>query len=188
MKSLIAMMIITFYSYSQSNIDKVIAHARWQTTQLVRYDGKYYKIDYPNGDVPANIGVCTDVIIRAYRAIGMDLQKLVHEDIVKYKSVYDKRKFYRKETDSNIDHRRTFNLRTYFTRQGASKPVTNKESDYLPGDIVFWDVAAGHVGIVVDVKVPRTNRYYVVHNICCGPKMEDFLFAAKIIDHYRWRP
>jgi uncharacterized protein YijF (DUF1287 family) len=173
---------------TEAQISKVISHAKWQTTQKVKYDGKYYKIPYPNGDVPANIGVCTDVIIRAYRSIGKDLQKLVHEDMLNNKAEYDKRRFYKKEADSNIDHRRTFNLRTYFTRQGFKKPITDKESDYLPGDIVFWDIAAGHVGIVVDIKVPGTTRYYVVHNICCGPQMEDFLFNAKIIDHYRWNP
>jgi uncharacterized protein YijF (DUF1287 family) len=141
------------------------------------------QIDYPGGDVPFNIGVCTDVIIRAYRTVNIDLQKLVHEDMLLHKVDYDKRRFYNKKLDSNIDHRRTFNLRTFFTRKGAKQPI---DSDYLPGDIVFWDIAAGHVGIVVDIKVPGTNRYYVVHNICCGPKMEDFLYRFKIIDHYRW--
>lgn len=185
MKALVIALLFTAYGFAQTNIQKVIDKAKWQTTQQVKYDGRYYQIPYPNGDVPANIGVCTDVIIRAYRAIGKDLQKLVHEDMLINKAEYDKRKFYKKKVDSNIDHRRTFNLRTYFTRQGASKPI---DGNYLPGDIVFWDIAAGHVGIVVDVKVPGTNRYYVVHNICCGPQMEDFLFSAKIIDHYRWNP
>ena len=186
MKALIIAMLFTLYSFAQSTTQKVVDHAKWQTTQNVKYNGKYYQIPYPNGDVPANIGVCTDVIIRAYRSAGKDLQKLVHEDMLAHKAEYDKRKFYKKKVDSNIDHRRTFNLRTYFTRQGAAKLITNKESDYLPGDVIFWNVAVGHTGIVVDVKVPGTNRYYVVHNICCGPKMEDFLFSAPIIDHYRW--
>ena len=187
MKTIIIAMLFTLSSFAQSTTQKVVDNAKWQTTQQVTYNGKYYNISYPNGDVPANIGVCTDVIIRAYRSAGKDLQKLVHEDMLANKSEYDKRRFYKKEVDSNIDHRRTFNLRTYFTRQDAIRKCTTNEIDYLPGDIVFWDIAAGHVGIVVDKKVPGTNRYYVVHNICCGPKMEDFLFSAPIIDHYRWK-
>lgn len=183
---LIILLLISISSFAQgSAIQKIVDHAKWQSTQEVTYNGKYLQLKYPEGDVPANIGVCTDVIIRAYRSINIDLQKLVHEDILVNKAEYDKRKYYGKKIDSNIDHRRTFNLRTFFTRKGAKQPI---DSDYLPGDIVFWDIAAGHVGIVIDIKVPKTNRYYVVHNICCGPIIEDFLYRAKIIDHYRWIP
>jgi len=170
-----------------SKTQQVINHAKWQTTQDVVYDGSYRRIDYPNGDVPPNIGVCTDVIIRAYRAIDIDLQQLIHEDIVSNKSVYDKRRK-TKKLDSSIDHRRCPNMRTFFSRQGAKEAITNDASDYIPGDIVFWDVAAGHVGIVVDEKVSGTNRYLIVHNIGRGPKMEVFLFGARIVDHYRWWP
>jgi uncharacterized protein YijF (DUF1287 family) len=170
-----------------TNMQKVIDNATWQTTQSVTYDGSYYQLDYPNGDVPASIGVCTDVIVRAYRAINVDLQKLVHEDMLANKSEYDKRR-YSKQVDANIDHRRTPNLQTFFTRQGTAVAVTKNGADYLPGDIVFWDLAAGHVGIVVDKKVSGTDRYQIVHNICCGPKMEDFLFSATIVGHYRWNP
>lgn len=165
------------------NTQKVIDHAKWQTTQKVTYDGSYRQIDYPNGDVPANIGVCTDVIIRAYRAIDVDLQQLVHEDILSDMSAYGIKK-----ADSNIDHRRCSNLKIFFKRQGAKQPITKNAEDYLPGDIVFWDVAYGHVGIVVDKKVPGTDRYYIVHNIGSGPQMVDFLFATTIVDHYRWNP
>lgn len=183
---LIIILLLSLSSFAQrSAIQKIVDHAKWQSTQQVTYNGKYVQLKYPGGDVPPNIGVCTDVIIRAYRSIDIDLQKLVHEDILANKVEYDKRMYYGKKIDSNIDHRRTFNLRTFFTRKGAKQPI---DSDYLPGDIVFWDVAAGHVGIVIDIKVPGTNRYYVVHNICCGPKIEDFLYRAKIIDHYRWIP
>lgn len=181
---LIIILLLSLSSFAQrSAIQKIVDHAKWQSTQQVTYNGKYVQLKYPGGDVPPNIGVCTDVIIRSYRSIDIDLQKLVHEDILANKVEYDKRMYYGKKIDSNIDHRRTFNLRTFFTRKGAKQPI---DSDYLPGDIVFWDVAAGHVGIVIDIKVPGTNRYYVVHNICCGPKIEDFLYRAKIIDHYRW--
>ncbi len=157
------------------------------TKQEVTYNGQYYEIPYPNGDVPSNIGVCTDVIIRVYRKFGVDLQKLVHEDMIKNKAVYDKRR----KTDklnASIDHRRVPNLQTYFTRQGAALPITDKDADYKAGDIVCWDVAAGHIGFVVNEKVPGTTRNYIVHNIGSGNKKEDFLYGAKIVGHYRWKP
>ena len=171
----------------KSKTQQVIDHALWQSEQYVTYDGSYRKIDYPNGDVPADIGVCTDVIIRAYRAIDIDLQVLIHEDMVKNKTVYDKRRRTAK-LDRSIDHRRCPNMRTFFERQGAKQAVTNNGKDYLPGDIVFWDVAAGHVGIVVNEKVGDANRYMVVHNIGSGPQLDDFLFGARIVDHFRWYP
>jgi uncharacterized protein YijF (DUF1287 family) len=163
----------------------VVDHAIWQTTQDVTYDGSWRKIDYPGGDVPANIGVCTDVIIRAYRAIDVDLQVLIHQDMKKALPEYNKR-YKTKVIDRNIDHRRTQNMETFFTRQGAKLPITNKGSDYKPGDIVFWNIAFGHVGIVVDEKVPGTDRYKIVHNIGAGPEKEDFLFVGDITGHYRW--
>jgi uncharacterized protein len=179
----------TFYQDKSipKTVQKVIDHAKWQSTQDVTYDGGYRRIDYPNGDVPANIGVCTDVIIRAYRAIDIDLQKLIHEDMVSHKASYDKRRK-TKNLDKSIDHRRVPNMRTFFERKGAKLSISKKGSDYAPGDLVFWDVAAGHTGIVVDVKVAGTHRYKVVHNIGGGPQLEDFLFGAKIVDHYRWYP
>ena len=170
-----------------SKTQRLINHAKWQATQEVTYDGSYRKIDYPNGDVPANIGVCTDVVIRAYRAIGIDLQLFIHEDMLLNKSIYDKKRKTNR-LDRSIDHRRCPNIRTFLDRQGADLPVTKNGSDYLPGDLVFWDIAAGHVGIVIDQKVENTNRYYVVHNIGWGPYVSDFLFAADIVDHYRWYP
>lgn len=158
-----------------------------QQDQIVTYDPSYFVIPYPNGDVPADIGVCTDVIIRAYRKVGYDLQQLIHEDMKANFAVYNKRRKSNK-IDSNIDHRRTPNMETFFTRKGAKLTITDKEEDYLPGDIVFWKIATGHVGLVTQLKVPGTNRYYVVHNICCGNKVEDFLFSAEITGHYRWNP
>ena len=171
----------------QSNKQTVIDHAIWQTSQEVTYDGSYRRIDYPNGDVPENIGVCTDVIIRAYRSINIDLQVLIHEDMVKNKSIYQKRRT-TKTLDRSIDHRRCPNMRTFLERQGARVTVTRNGSDYEPGDIVFWDIAAGHVGMVVDTKVAGTDRYEVVHNIGWGPYQNDFLFEAEIVDHFRWWP
>lgn len=162
------------------NTQKVVDHAKWQATQYVVYDPSYRILQYPNGDVPANRGVCTDVIIRAYRAIDIDMQKLIHEDILLNKKAYGITK-----PDKNIDHRRTGNMRVFLRRKNTNQPING---EYLPGDIVFWNVAYGHVGIVVDVKVPNTNRYYVVHNIGAGPKMEDFLYSATIVEHFRWNP
>ncbi|HYG49769.1 MAG TPA: DUF1287 domain-containing protein [Flavobacteriales bacterium] len=169
--------------YNKELVDAVKA----QTKDTVVYDGSYYVLKYPGGDVPKGIGVCTDVVIRAYRKIGFDLQQLIHEDMKKAFAEYNRRRKSNR-IDASIDHRRTPNMQTFFSRQGAKLPVTEKEEDYLPGDIVFWDVAQGHVGMVVDEKIPGTNRYYIVHNICCGNNMEDFLFGARIVDHYRWSP
>ena len=124
-KLLLLAMLISLSSFTPSlKMKKVIDKATWQSKQFVIYYGGYIKIKYPNGDVPKNLGVCTDVIIRAYRTIGVDLQQLVHEDMLKNKAVYDKRQ-YSKVIDKNIDHRRTNNLRTYFTRQHAKKAITN---------------------------------------------------------------
>lgn len=159
----------------------IIKHAKWQCSQDVTYDPSYYRIPYPSGDVPADKGVCIDVVIRAFRSIDVDFQKLIHEDMAKNMSYYGVKK-----TDTNIDHRRCKNAIKYFRKAGKTVPVTSNGSDYKPGDLVFWDIAAGHVGIVTDVKVPNTDRYYVVHNICCGPKMQDFLFSADIVEHVRW--
>ena len=176
--------VIILLSFKQTErMQKVIDHAKWQSTQQVTYDGKYRQISYPGGDVPANVGVCTDVIIRAYRAIDVDLQKLIHEDILASPSTYTLDK-----VDANIDHRRVPNMRKFLKRKNAQEVVTNVGADYQPGDVVFWDVAAGHVGMVTDVKVPGTDRYKVVHNIGAGPELEDFLFRARVVDHYRWNP
>jgi uncharacterized protein YijF (DUF1287 family) len=155
-----------------------VDHVKWQSTQDVAYDPSYFTISYPNGDVPANKGVCVDVPIRGLRTIGIDLQKLVHEDILRSQNSYRITRI-----DKNIDHRRCTNLIVYFKRKNQTVPVSDQEEDYHPGDLVFWDIARGHVGVVSDVKVPGTQRYYMVHNICCGPKMEDFLFAAPIVCH-----
>lgn len=155
-----------------------VQHVLWQSTQFVSYDPSYFSIPYPNGDVPANKGVCVDVPIRGLRSIGLDLQKLVHEDILSAPTAYHITK-----TDKNIDHRRCTNLILYFKRKKQTIPVSMNEADYLPGDLVFWDIALGHVGVVTNEKVPGTQRFYLVHNICCGPQMEDVLFIAPIVCH-----
>ena len=185
---LIALTLFAFTGFQDSDFFMKLSKAAIDhTNQQVHYDGRYFEIPYPNGDVPDSIGVCTDVIIRVYRKFGIDLQKLIHEDMVKNKPEYDKRRKTNK-LNASIDHRRTPNMQTFFTRQGAKLNVTSNDADYKPGDIVFWEVAAGHVGIVTHEKVNGTTRPYIVHNIGSGNKKEDFLYGAEIVGHYRWKP
>lgn len=157
------------------------------TKQQVRYDGSYFRISYPNGDVPADKGVCTDVVIRAYRKMGIDLQKEVHEDMKDNFSTYPNNWGLRKP-DTNIDHRRVPNLMTFFSRHGTVLEKTMDPNDYKPGDIVCWDLGRGltHIGIVVKKKSPDGSRHMIVHNIGAGQVMQDCLFAYKIIGHYRF--
>ncbi|HEV7242493.1 MAG TPA: DUF1287 domain-containing protein [Thermoanaerobaculia bacterium] len=165
----------------------VITGAKKQVGVTLGYDGSYRRIGYPNGDVPRETGVCTDVIIRAYRHVGVDLQVLVHEDMKAHFSSYPKNWGLRRP-DTNIDHRRVPNLATFFTRRGAKLPVTRRGVDYKPGDIVTWRLSSGvpHIGLVSDVRVPNTDRYLVVHNIGGGAQIEDVLFAYALTGHYRW--
>ena len=158
------------------------------TEQQVTYDPSYFSIDYPNGDVPSDKGVCTDVVIRAYRKIGIDLQKEVHEDMKAHFEVYPKI-WGLTRTDKNIDHRRVPNLMTFFSRKGTDKPITANPEDYRPGDIVCWNLggAVTHIGIVVDKKSKDGQRNLIVHNIGGGQVLEDCLFEFKIIGHYRYR-
>ena len=157
------------------------------TQQSVVYDPTYFRIDYPNGDVPANRGVCTDVVIRAYRKVGIDLQRKIHEDMKANFSKYPK-KWGLKSTDRNIDHRRVPNLMTFFGRKGISLPVTTSAKDYIPGDVVCWNLggAVTHIGIVVNRKSVDGARYLIVHNIGSGQVLEDCLFNFTIIGHYRY--
>ncbi len=139
------------------------------TNQKVIYDPKYYSIKYPNGDVPSDRGVCTDVVIRAYRKLGIDLQKEVHEDMKENFSVYPKN-WGLKTTDKNIDHRRVPNLMKFFERHDAKLSITDKADDYKPGDVVCWNLggAITHIGIVVDKKSNDGKRNLIVHNIGGG--------------------
>jgi uncharacterized protein YijF (DUF1287 family) len=168
---------------------KLVAAAVERTRHTVRYDPSYVRIPYPGGDVPADTGVCTDEIIRTYRAVGIDLQKEVHEDIEKNFSAYPRNwHWLLAHPDSNIDHRRVPNLMVFFSRKGQSLAVSHRAEDYAPGDIVSWDLGGGvpHIGILVDRKSPDSGRYEIVHNIGQGPKMEDVLFNWKITGHYRY--
>lgn len=157
------------------------------TKEKVTYTSEYFKLKYPNGDVPADKGVCTDVIIRAYRKLGVDLQKEVHEDMKRNFYAYPK-KWGMKTTDTNIDHRRVPNLMTFFKRQNASKPISENANDYMPGDVVTWDILGGavHIGIVVNKKSADGKRFLIVHNIGYGQEISDCLFMYKITGHYRY--
>lgn len=157
------------------------------TNDKVVYDPTYFIISYPDGDIPHGKGVCTDVIIRAYRKLGIDLQKLVHEDMSAHFELYP-RIWGLKKPDKNIDHRRVPNLMVFFSRFGKIKPISSNSTDYLPGDIVCWDLGGNipHIGIVVDRKSTDGKRYMVVHNIGRGQELSDCLFQYKIIGHYQY--
>lgn len=169
----------------------LVAAALYRTTQSVTYDGRYFSIPYPNGDVPAHLGVCTDVVIRAYRALGEDLQQRVHEDMAANFSLYPSRRIWGlTRPDRHIDHRRVPNLQTFFRRFGETLPLTQNPDDYRPGDLVTWMLPGNlpHIGIVVDQVVAGEGRPWIVHNIGAGPKLEDRLFAYPITGHYRYVP
>lgn len=153
----------------------------------IRYVPDYISIPYPNGDVPKNTGVCTDVVIRAYRKLGIDLQKEVHEDMKKRFSEYPKT-WGLKSTDKNIDHRRVPNLQTFFKKHGKVLPITQNPEDYKVGDIVTWLLPGNlpHIGIVVNKKSADKKRYLVVHNIGNGQVAEDMLFDFTITGHYSY--
>jgi uncharacterized protein YijF (DUF1287 family) len=191
-KILIGLFFITslwFQTKAESNFfgrlaDSAITLAK----QNIVYDPTYYKIPYPNGDVPAGKGVCTDVLIRAYRKLGIDLQKEVHEDMQAHFSLYPKI-WGMTHTDKNIDHRRVPNLMTFFKRKGTELTKSKEAKDYQPGDIVCWNLSAGitHIGMVVDKKSADGKRYQMIHNIGAGQVVEDCLFNYSIIGHYRYQ-
>lgn len=174
-----------------SDVVQLVAAAKERTTYTVKYDGRYMAIGYPNGDVPANIGVCTDVVIRSYRKLGIDLQQLVYEDLVANFDAYPSTRIWGlTKPDKNIDHRRVPNLQVFFERNGSELNISNNSSDYLAGDIVTWMVAGNlpHIGIVTDDINPVTGNPMIVHNIGRGPELEDMLFDYKITGHYRYYP
>ena len=154
------------------------------------YDPAYRRLAYPNGDVPIERGVCTDVVVRAYRQLGVDLQVLVHQDLKKAWGAYPHQaRWQLKAPDRNIDHRRVPNLATYFARQGATVPSGRDVKTYLPGDVVTWNLPQGmtHIGIVSD-QVSRRGVPLIIHNIGAGTREDDILFAYAITGHYRWHP
>lgn len=171
--------------------DRLVQAAIERTKNRISYNGAYFSIPYPGGDIPAHLGVCTDVIIRAYRKTGFDLQKAVHEDMQANFSVYpSKRLWGLNKPDANIDHRRVPNLQVFFTRNGLELPVSTDPADYRPGDLVTWMLPGNlpHIGIVVDRYSAFSGNPLVVHNIGKGPVMDDVLFQFKMTGHYRFNP
>jgi uncharacterized protein YijF (DUF1287 family) len=173
----------------QEFLKKLAAAAVERSHHTVRYDPAYVRIPYPGGDVPADTGVCTDEIIRAYRVVGVDLQKEVHEDMEQNFSAYPRKwRWLSGHPDTNIDHRRVPNLMVFFSRKGEALAMTERAEDYSPGDLVTWDLGGNvpHIGILVDQKSAASGRRMILHNIGRGPKIEDVLFSWKITGHYRY--
>lgn len=166
---------------------KLVKAARERTLRHETYDGSYRKIGYPLGDVPAHLGVCTDLVIRAYRQLGIDLQVLVHEDMTKSFRSYPTT-WGMKQPDRNIDHRRVPNLQTLLTRNGKSIPVSQSPAAYRAGDLVTWRLPGNlpHIGIVSDRLVEGTRKPKILHNIGAGPVEDDILFAYPVTGHYRY--
>lgn len=169
-------------------IKKLLESAFKQTEITKSYDPNYVVIPYPNGDVPLETGVCSDVVIRAFRNAGVDLQKEVHEDMKSNFAVYPK-KWNLPKPDANIDHRRVPNLQKFFERKEKALSITENGDDYKPGDVVSWDLndkGMTHIGIVSNIFNENTKRYSIIHNIGSGAKTEDVLFDWKITGHYRY--
>ena len=179
-------MSITSFAYAD---EALVEAAQDRLKVSVRYDGAYVRLDYPGGDVPPDTGVCTDVIIRSYRAaFGFDFQKAVHEDMRANFSAYPKI-WGLKRADKNIDHRRVPNLETYLKREGTELPVSKSAADYKAGDIVTWRLGGRlpHIGIVSDKK-SREGTPLIIHNVGAGPQEEDVLFIYELHRHYRFIP
>ncbi len=168
--------------------DRFILGAVSQYGVTTSYNGAYKKISYPNGDVDISTGVCTDVIIRAFRAVDIDLQKEIHRDMKRNFRKYPK-KWGLRQPDTNIDHRRVPNMEVYFKRKGYKIPLDKQGdfSNYLPGDLVVWRISNDftHIGIVSDQKVEGTSRYYIIHNPFQGVEISDWLVEFEIINHFR---
>lgn len=166
---------------------RLVAGALERTRHDVTYDGSYRGLAYPGGDVPDEIGVCTDLIIRSYRTVGIDLQVRVHEDMLGAFDAYPPL-WGLSRPDRNIDHRRVPNLRVFFRRAGAELPATRNPADYRPGDLVTWRLPSNspHIGMVTDRLSEDGATPLIVHNIGEGPKVEEILFAYTITGHYRY--
>lgn len=187
--SICIVLLFVFFGKAQNQFAQKLSDAALSLTRdKVTYDPAYFTIKYPNGDIPADKGVCTDVVVRAYRKLGIDLQKEVHEDMVKNFSKYPKN-WGLKRPDKNIDHRRVPNLRVFFAKFGKSKSTETKPELYVPGDIVTWLLPGNltHIGIVVNKKSADGKRYLIVHNIGGGQVIEDCLFKFKITGHYQYQ-
>jgi uncharacterized protein YijF (DUF1287 family) len=176
-------------AFTQENFYSQLADsATTLVSPNIIYDPAYRSIDYPGGDVPPDRGVCTDVVIRAYRMFDIDLQRLVHEDMKENFEEYPQM-WGLNHPDMNIDHRRVPNLMKFFERKGQVKPHSPQPTAYSPGDIVCWDLGGGvtHIGIVVKKRSTDQQRHLILHNIGGGQVVEDILFDYPIIGHYTFR-
>ncbi len=164
---------------------QLLTAARAQTAHFVRYEPNYKQIAYPGGDLPADHGACSDVLVRAYRAIGIDLQKQVHEDMLAHFNLYPKT-WGLKAPDSNIDHRRVPNLMVFFSRFGTVLPLSQSPADYQPGDILATHPVGTHIALVSDCKRVGSDRLLVIENIGGGVQLNDHLLSYPLIGHYRY--
>lgn len=166
-----------------SPAEALVAAAHRQIGVTVTDDARYQKLRYPGGDVPLDRGVCTDVVIRAYRELGIDLQRRVHEDMRANWAAYPKR-WGLKKPDANIDHRRVPNLAVFFKRHGTALPPSARAENFRPGDIVAWDLPGNlpHIGIVASAKSPD-GVPLVIHNVGAGTQIENVLFAYRMAGH-----
>lgn len=190
-QSLLLLLLITSFANADDFATKLSKAALERTKNHIIYDGTYHKLDYPNGDVPANIGVCTDVVIRSYRALGIDLQAHVHNDLAKNFASYPSKKIWGlNKPDTNIDHRRVPNLQVFFSNHGEQLKISDHAEDYQAGELVTWMLPGNlpHIGIVTNKKTADGKRPLIVHNIGRGPKLEDMLFDYPITGHYRYHP
>jgi hypothetical protein len=186
---LLSLLFFSFYPTENDFYQKLSDAAVLLTKDKVKYDPSYIAIKYPNGDVPKDKGVCTDVIIRAYRKLGIDLQKEVHEDMKINFSLYPNlKKWGLKKTDTNIDHRRVPNLEVFFGRKGKKLTVSDNAKDYKTGEIVTWMIndKLPHIGIVTNKKSPDGKRPMIVHNVGAGQVLEDCLFDYTVVGHYKF--
>nr|ELR5115073.1 DUF1287 domain-containing protein [Providencia stuartii] len=187
MRVFFILLFVSSYVVADNNL--LLARQAEQLPRIVIYDPSYRQINYPNGDVPQGYGVCSDMVIRSYRKIGIDLQQLLHEDIKNNFSQYPSQKMWGlSKPDTNIDHRRVPNLEVFFSRKGITKPITSNAEDYLPGDIVSWRLDNGrpHIGIVTTHRTVDNKRYLIMHNIGYGQVSEDILFRWGIVGHYSY--
>jgi uncharacterized protein YijF (DUF1287 family) len=187
--SILLLALLPAYALATPANDLVSA-ARSQIGVTLHYNPAYEKLAYPGGDVPMERGVCTDVVVRAYRKLGLDLQKLVHEDMKKAWSAYPHaHKWQLKKPDPNIDHRRVPNLATFLARHGTTIAPGKVTSAYLPGDVITWRLPGNltHIGIVGDTRT-ASGTPLVIHNIGAGAQEEDMLFKFDMTGHYRWNP
>lgn len=186
---ILSVLFFSFYPTENDFQQKLSDAALQLTKEEVTYDPAYVSIKYPNGDVPKNKGVCTDVVIRAYRKLGIDLQKEVHEDMKANFAVYPNlKKWGLKTTDTNIDHRRVPNLEVFFRRKGKQLAVSDNAKDYKTGELVTWMInnKLPHIGIITNKKSPDGKRPMIVHNVGAGQVLEDCLFDYTIVGHFKY--